>query len=153
MSSYSTVEAAEAAERYQTVTQAARQLSVHPSTIRRWIDQGVLPAYRIGEKRIGVKPTDLARLVAPRLGRPATEQRSALLRGSQRAVRTQLAAAPRLTEGEQRRGLQALEQLQRQRAQQRTKHGTLVPASWELLEHSREARTRDLVAPAAIDHE
>lgn len=54
------------AQPYLTVTQAAEYLSVHPSTIRRWIDRGLLPAYRLGEKRIGVRPCDLARLVAPR---------------------------------------------------------------------------------------
>ncbi|MBI4319560.1 MAG: helix-turn-helix domain-containing protein [Chloroflexi bacterium] len=49
--------------------QAAEHLSVHPSTIRCWIDRGRLPAYRLGDKRIGVRAFDLARLVAPRPAR------------------------------------------------------------------------------------
>ena len=125
-------------ESYLTVGQAAEQLSVHPSTIRRWIDRGRLPAYRLGEKRIGVRPSDLARLVAPRPARAAHGGRKA---PSERLV------IPPLTEEEQRRGLQALAELERLGAAiaARHGHGKLTPESWELLNQARDERTRDLM--------
>src|SRR5579872_832653 len=65
-SSPRTDDAAPEPERYLTVPQAAQILSVHPSTIRRWIDQGRLPAYRLGPKRIAVRAHDLTGVIAPR---------------------------------------------------------------------------------------
>lgn len=47
-------------EEYVTVAEAASFLKVSPSTIWRWIDQGVLPAYRIGQRRIRLRRVDLA---------------------------------------------------------------------------------------------
>src|SRR3972149_1968181 len=91
-------------EPYLTVVQAAQPLSGHPSTIRRWIDRGRLPAYRLGEKRIGVRPSDLARLVALRPAHPE--------RGERKKQSTQIVIRP-LTGEEQRRGLQALAELER----------------------------------------
>jgi excisionase family DNA binding protein len=122
-------------EPYLTVGQAAERLSVHPSTIRRWIDRGRLTAYRLGEKRIGVRPSDLARLVAPRPPRPGQGGRLA---------RSERPATPRLTKREQRRGLQALAELERLSATIAARHGPL-PESWELLNESRDERTRDLM--------
>ena len=87
-----------ATEPYLTVSQAARHLSVHPSTLRRWIDQGRLPAYRLGEKRIAVKASDLAGLVAVRPVRHDAE--GPMAGGSQ----IQIAIRP-LTPVEQERGL------------------------------------------------
>lgn len=124
------------AEPYLSVVQAAKQLSVHPSTVRRWIDRGCLPAYRLGEKRIGVRPSDLARLVAPRAARPGQGGRMAQ---SERLV------IPPLTNQEQRRGLQALAELERFRDELAAKYGKLTPESWELLNQSRDERTRDLM--------
>jgi excisionase family DNA binding protein len=121
---------------YLTVVQAAEQLSVHPSTIRRWIDKGRLPAYRIGDKRIGVKPPDLARLVVPRPGRP---KKGGLMTQPARLV------IPPLTKEQQQRGLQALAELERLSAEIAAKHGRLTPESWELINQSRDERTRDLM--------
>jgi excisionase family DNA binding protein len=123
-------------EPYLTVGQAAEQLSVHPSTIRRWIDRGRLTAYRLGEKRIGVRPSDLARLIAPRPPRPGQ---------GGRLGRSERPATPRLTKEEQRRGLQALAELERLSATIAARHGPLTPESWELLDESRDERTRDLM--------
>ena len=124
------------AEPFLTVGQAAEQLSVHPSTIRRWIDRGRLPAYRLGEKRIGVRPSDLARLVAPRPARLGPGRHMAQ---SERLV------IPPLTKEEQQRGLHALAELERLSAAIADRHGTLTPESWELLNESRDERTPDLL--------
>lgn len=124
------------ADAYLTVVQAAEYLAVHPSTIRRWIDRGRLPAYRLGDKRIGVRQSDLARLVTPR--DPRHGQRGGVTHPERSGV-------PRLTRDEQQRGLQILADLERFRDELAARHGTLTPESWELLDQSRDERTRDLV--------
>lgn len=55
------------------------------------------------------------------------------------------AALGRLTEEEQQRGLQALAGLERLSAEIAARHRKLTPESWELLNQSREERTRDLM--------
>jgi excisionase family DNA binding protein len=122
-------------ESYLTVVQAAQQLSIHPSTIRRWIDQGRLPAYRVGEKRIGVKPSDLAKVVTPLSGR---HRRAELM------VKPEEVTIPSLTDTEHRRVLQALE-LRRLREGLAAKYGNPSRESWELLSDSRDERTHDLL--------
>lgn len=109
---------------------------MHPSTIRRWIDRGRLPAYRLGEKRVGVKPSDLARLVAPRPARP--QHGGHVMQSSQIVI-------PPLTKEQQRRGLKALAELERLGAAIAARQGKLTPESWELLNQSRDERTRDLM--------
>jgi excisionase family DNA binding protein len=47
------------------VSQAARLLAVHVSTIRRWIGQGKLPAYRVGDKGVRVRYSDVMQLLTP----------------------------------------------------------------------------------------
>jgi excisionase family DNA binding protein len=37
--------------RLLTVRQTSRLLNVHPNTVRRWSDQGIIKAYRIGSRR------------------------------------------------------------------------------------------------------
>ena len=126
-------------EPYLTVGQVAAQISVHPSTVRRWIDQGRLAAYRLGDKRIGVRPSDVARLVTPRPVRPVRE--AGMARPEQFEI-------PPLTKEQQRRGLQALAELERFRDELVAKQGKLTPESWELLNHTRDERTRDLMQAA-----
>lgn len=80
---------------YVTVPEGAALLGVSRSTLRRWIDQGRLPARRFGRRRVLIKRHDLAQLLAPasdtggsstlkqeraRLGRPLAplEQQAAL---------------------------------------------------------------------------
>jgi excisionase family DNA binding protein len=41
-----------------TVSEIATQLKLNPQTIRNWIDEGRLPAYRIGERRVRVSRAD-----------------------------------------------------------------------------------------------
>ncbi len=120
---------------YLTVGQAAEELAVHPSTIRRWIDAGRLPAFRLGEKRIGVRRFDLARLVAPRPPR--------IGQGARRSEVDRAVVSPP-TEAERRRGLRALATLGRLGRVIENRHGGLIPASWELLNQSHDERSRDL---------
>lgn len=124
-------------ETYLTVSQAATRLAVHPSTIRRWIDRGRLPAYRIGERRIGVKPSDLARLVSRRT--PRTRKEGLM-------IRLEPIAVPSLTSGERERGLRALVVLdQLDQDLLRRRNGEPLSPSWKLLDQSREERTGELM--------
>ena|GEM_PF-4244744 len=52
--------------------------------------------------------------------------------------------ATRLTLEEQHRGLCALAELERLSAEIASRHGKLIPESWELINQSRDERTRDL---------
>jgi excisionase family DNA binding protein len=45
------------AEEYMTVAQVAEVLQLNPQTIRNWIDQGSLPALRVG-RRVRIKRSD-----------------------------------------------------------------------------------------------
>lgn len=51
------------ADEYLTVSEIAEHLKLNPQTIRNWIDQGQLPAVRIG-RRVRVRRVDLDRLLA-----------------------------------------------------------------------------------------
>lgn len=55
--------------RYYTVADAAKLLTVSPSTVWRWIAAGRLPAHRFGPKTIRIRREDLDALRSP--ARPA----------------------------------------------------------------------------------
>ena len=52
-------------EEFVTVAEAATLLRVAPSTVRRWIREGDVPAYRLGQRRIGLRRGDLVSLITP----------------------------------------------------------------------------------------
>ena len=49
------------------VREAAEALAISESTAWRWINKHLLPAYRVGQKRIYVKRSDLAPLIKVRM--------------------------------------------------------------------------------------
>lgn len=118
-----------------TVAEAADLLHVNQSTIRRWIREGKLPAYRIGERRLALRVADLDQVVSPVRELPEVSK----LAGETRPVRRTL------TPEEVRRGLEAMD-----RAEERAKRitarrgGRLFPPSWEILDELRDERTRQL---------
>lgn len=84
---------------YVSVAEAAAELRISQSTLWRWIDQGMLPAYRVGQRRVRLKKTDLTTLITParqqeKGGRMAQKERERLQRP--------------LTKEEQERALAAL---------------------------------------------
>jgi excisionase family DNA binding protein len=123
-------------EEYVTVAQAAALLHVNPSTIRRWIRQGDVPAYRVGQRRVALKRADLAGLIRP--AHAGEEQ-------ADEPVRVERLQIPRLTPEERRRGLAALDEAERlQRAILARRSGKPFPPSWEALNELRDERSRQL---------
>lgn len=119
-----------------TVAEAAVLLRVAPSTIRRWIRQGDVPAYRVGARRVALRRGDLSALVTPA--------------GSTGAV----VVAPdgderpserRLTPEEQQRALAALERADRHSREILERRGGVpFPPSWEIIAEMRDERDRQL---------
>ena len=123
-------------EEYVTVAEAAKLLEVHPSSIRRWIDSGDLPAHRVGQRRILVKRAELTKMITP----ARAEQQA-----GGRLSRTERLVIPKLTAEQQRQGLEAIEQARKLQAEMLAKRGgTPFSQSWELLDEARDERTRQL---------
>ena len=123
-------------EEYLSVTEAAELLRVAPSTIRRWIREGDVPAYRIGRRRVALRRADLATLVTPTKPAAYTKDNVAV----EKPV-----VGRRLTPEEVQRGLEAMD-----RAQELSKRtfaesgGKLFSPSWEIINEQRDERTRQL---------
>ncbi|SRR5712692_4437442 len=123
-------------DEYLTVAEAAALLKVNKSTVRRWIDQGSLPAYRLGQRRLALKRTDVARLITP-LDRPEK------MGGA--AAQDQCTPLEPLTPEERERGLAAVERARRLQAEMLAKRGgQLFSPSWEILAELRDERSREL---------
>ncbi len=67
----------DSAETYLTVAEVAETLKLNQQTVRNWIDQGALPALRVG-RRVRIKRSDFERILdesyspgAPAPGRAA----------------------------------------------------------------------------------
>ena len=123
-------------EELLTVAEAAALLRVTPSTVRRWIREGDVPAHRIGRRRVALRRSDLARLITP--ARPATETKDTV------AVDEQVVGR-RLTPEEVQRGLEAMDRAQELSRQTLAERGgKLFSPSWEIINEQRDERTRQL---------
>jgi len=123
-------------EEYLTVAEAATLLRVAPSTIRRWIREGDVPAHRIGRRRVALRRADLARLITP--ARPAADVTDTVAVGEPVVGR-------RLTPEEQQQALEALERAQRHAKETTARRGgKLFPPSWITINEQRDERTRQL---------
>lgn len=121
-------------EDYLSVAEAAARLRVAQSTIRRWIREGEVPAYRLGRRRVGLKRGDLDRLVTP--VRPAAHENQ-MSRITPTEVR-------QFTAEERRRGLETMAELERMAKAITAERGAPFPSSTELLAQMREERMRQL---------
>jgi excisionase family DNA binding protein len=111
-----------------TVPEAARLLRVSTSTVRRLIDRGQLPSYRVGQRSVRLNRRELGRAVAP-----LTPSRPVVL------------PAPRkLTPKEREDRLRALEELRAFREQLlESRGGVPFPDSVDLINAGREERLID----------
>lgn len=154
-------------ETYLTVAEAADALHVAQSTIRRWIREGRLPAYRIGPRRVALREQDVAGLVEPfsnatalpeteytddQRTRPRTlgesiEHLDRLLRRTSGMNEDSGEIRDRrLTPEEKRRALEALELAGANAARIAAKYGSnWTPSTLELIHEGREERTRQLM--------
>ena len=123
-------------EEFVTVAEAATLLRVATSTVRRWIREGDVPAYRIGRRRVALKRDDLSNLITP--ARPGLET-------SDKVVGDQKWEPRRLTPEEQQQALEIMDRIQ-QRAKeiQARRGGKLFPPSWITINEQRDERTRQL---------
>ncbi|MGI8826523.1 MAG: excisionase family DNA-binding protein [Chloroflexota bacterium] len=121
---------------FLTVSQAAGILAVHSSTVRRWIHDGRLPAYRIGDKGVRVVLTDVVGL-ARSLGQAAEKE-------GYMSAAEKLGILP-LTEKEQEAAFAASAAAQSFREKLRQEHGDNAPQAWQLLNEAREQRTGELL--------
>ncbi len=70
---------------FMTVAQVAETLKLNQQTVRNWIDQGSLPAFRVG-RRVRIRRSDFERLIEAGYtaraddagGRPRSERRGFL---------------------------------------------------------------------------
>ena len=123
-------------EDFVTVAEAATLLRVAPSTVRRWIRDGDVPAHRIGRRRVALRRADLARLITP--ARPTAETN-----GNPAAAEP--VVGRRLTPEEKARALEAMDRLKELRKRTfEERGGKLFPPSWETINEKRDERTRQL---------
>lgn len=117
-------------DEYVTVAEAAAQLGVAQSTIRRWIREERVPAYRLGDRRILLRQHDLEGLAVPI--RPVDEVDLSL-------------RPPLMTDEEQARAWEALRELDRFREKLLEERGgkPFRPVEDDIRE-MREERTREL---------
>ena len=71
-------------DEFLTVAEIAELLKLNPQTLRNWIDQGQLPAVRIG-RRVRIRRSDFERLVqegySGRAGKTAAQQQGPTAEG------------------------------------------------------------------------
>jgi excisionase family DNA binding protein len=122
-------------EEFLSVAEAATRLRVAPSTVRRWIREGDLPAYRLGRRRVGLKRGDLDRLVTP--------VRSTAYKNQMSQITT--TEVRQFTAEERRRGLEIMDELEQMRkADLARRGGKPYSSSTEILAQQREERMRQL---------
>src|SRR5215213_2480765 len=123
-------------EEFVTVAEAATLLRVAPSTIRRWIREGDVPAHRIGRRRVALRHADLARLITP--ARPAAES-------IDKVEVDEPVVGRRLTPEEVQQALEALDRARRHADEtQARRGGKLFPPAWITINEQRDERTCQL---------
>ena len=123
-----------ATDDYVTVSEAAEILHVGTSTLRRWIREKRIPAYRLGERRILLRRGELDSLVTP------VRRRFIPIETDIERVRNR-----RLTKEQQQRALAAIERLQQlEREVQTSRQGQTFTPSLQLLDEARTQRDREL---------
>lgn len=121
-----------------TVADAARLLKVSTVTIKRWLKQGRLRAYRVGPRAVRIRRVDLASAVVPTSGEPGSPIKAPL------RVRTTLPVPPLTLEQVARRqaAIEAATQLRQEMLARRG--GMPLTPSWPLIRRARAQRAKRL---------
>ncbi len=123
-------------EEYITVAEAASSFQVSQSTVWRWIDQGFLPAYRFGQRRVRIKKKELSRLITPVQEPGVGGERLAVEAGSKLGP---------LTSKERKQLARAIEGAKRLQARLlERRSGELFSSSTDIIHEMREERSREL---------
>ena len=118
-----------------TIAEAAALLKVHTSTTRRWIAQGNLLAYRVGQRRVALERDDVGMLISRARSGPAI---------SSAAVELRRQLPPMIPE-RRRQGLEAVERIRKRHAELRAERGGVpFSSSGDLLNEWRDERTEYL---------
>ncbi len=118
-----------------SVSEAAQLLKVSTSTIWRWINRGELPAYRVGQRRIVLKASEVEQIL--RAVRQQDREEVSTMEGSQQQVTLAAADVTRLRA--------AMERAQALRTRILQEHGgQSLPSSTEVLREQRDQRSTEL---------
>lgn len=116
-----------------TIAETAALLKVDRSTIRRWIDQGTLPAYRVGQRAVRVRRDDLTKVMTP--ARSRMQEDDEFIRFKER----------KMTPEERVRWREAIDGMQRAREYvSNLRGGKRFSPSWEIINEMRDERTEQL---------
>ena len=120
--------------KYVSITKAAELLQVSKSTLWRWINNGDIPAFRFGHRRVLIQQSDLNKLIKPARGEVTTMKETAPI------------SIEPLTEAEVERGLEAMKQADAllDAIRSRTK-GKPLADSAPLIRKAREERAKQLL--------
>lgn len=120
-------------EQLMTVTEVAEYLRVAPSTVRRWVRDGAIPAFRIGRRRVGIRRSDLGAVVESIADSPKPYQAAPAYRHR------------KLSPDEKARALAVLDDLDRLRAEMvLERDGKPFLPAWELVDEIRDERAEQL---------
>ena len=119
-------------EDFVPVREAAEALGISESTAWRWINNHLLPAFRVGQKRVYVKRSDLGPLIKPARG--DEERRGAAAK-----------AKDRMSERDSQRWIKALAESKKMRDEMFAARGgrPWIPSD-VLLNEARDERTEQL---------
>jgi excisionase family DNA binding protein len=118
---------------FLTIAEAAAILKVDRSTIRRWIDRGDLPAYRVGQRAVRLRRDELDRMITPM--RASGTETDELTKLKER----------KLTPEERDRALKAIEDARKLALEIYERRGRkLFSPSVEIIHEMRDERTEHL---------
>jgi excisionase family DNA binding protein len=127
-------------QEYMTIAEAAELLRLHPSTIRRWIAQGVVTGYRVGPRHVLLKRAELDRLPVP-IDRVPPEW---AVKETSEASIDELKRRG-LTPEEQARAMAAIARAKQRHQEQLARRGGVpFSPSWEIINQQRDQRIREL---------
>jgi excisionase family DNA binding protein len=125
---------------FLTVAEAASFLRVDRSTVRRWIENGTLPAYRVGQRRVRIDRRDLERVISSTSPKPSKKPPVGI-----RYVESDEELQRKLTDDEIKEALAAVAAARELREELLRKRGGVpFPSSWQLIREMRDERTEQL---------
>lgn len=125
-------------DEFLTIAEAARLLKVSAVTIKRWLKQGILPAYHVGPRHVRIRYSDLAKVLTPLVREEVKVVREIM------PIKTELTIRP-LSQEEAKERLAAIKEAKAFREEVLSERGGKpFSPSWPLIRRAREERSRTL---------